>query len=401
MPFVALPRAKSDAMCAMYAFMRRADDIADDESLPTAARREVMAGWLRAFQQSSTSQKTTSVPQKAVNGETPCNAEQPLSDGLLSEDDRLVFVAVRETQRRFGIADELLEELVAGTAMDLPETLPEGVVRVVWTQTLPAPDASPGRWQPASQPVGTETSAISAQSVRHFDCYESVEALDRYCYLVASVVGLVTVRIFGVHGTAADADAIRMGKAFQYTNILRDVREDAERGRVYLPLDVLRAHRAGVEDVVAASTEGVVSAGLQAAMEAMGTRAEDFYDARHTLLPLLARDSRPAMRVLIRIYHTLLLKIQTQAVCRLQAAGERVDGTQVGHPGARPCWQLCGQVQVTPHFDVVVVGAGLAGLAAASALARAGANVAPRGSASLCGGSGLLLPTSRNGRGRR
>ena len=59
---------------------------------------------------------------------------------------------------------------------------------------------------------------------RHFDCYETVEALDRYCYLVASVVGLVTVRIFGVQGSAADADAVRMGKAFQYTNILRDVR---------------------------------------------------------------------------------------------------------------------------------------------------------------------------------
>ncbi len=260
--FVALPRAKSDAMCAMYAFMRRADDIADDEALPVEERRELMTRWMAAFR----------------------------ADDAFEEDDRLVFRAVRDAQRRFGIADALLDELVAGTAMDLAEELPAGVVRVTVD--------------------GGE-----------FDCYESVEALDRYCYLVASVVGLVTVRIFGVQGDVADADAVRMGKAFQYTNILRDVREDAERGRVYLPLEVLRAHGAVVSDVEAAASGGAVSAGLQATMAEMGARAEVFYGARRGLLPLLARDSRPAMRVLIRIYHALLVKMQRR---RYGVFGERV-----------------------------------------------------------------------------
>ncbi len=249
--FLALPKAKSNAMCAMYAFMRRADDIADDESLPIEERRSLMARWRAGFRAG-----------KGLTGE-----------------DNAVFLAVWDTQRRFGIADELLEELVAGTAMDLADELPQGVTRVT---------------------VGG----------RDFDCYQTVEALDRYCYLVASVVGLVTIRIFGVDGAVGDADAESMGKAFQYTNILRDVREDAERGRIYLPLDLLQAHGSGVQDVVAAATGGAVTAGLQAAMAAMGARAEQLYGAQRGLLPLLAPDSRPAMRVLIRIYHALLTKIR-------------------------------------------------------------------------------------------
>ncbi len=260
--FVVLPKRKSDAMCAMYAFMRRADDIADDEAIPVEQRRDVMGRWLAAFH----------------------------ADAAFDDNDRSVFAAVRETQRRFGIADELLDELVAGTAMDLAAELPAGVTRVDLDE-------------------------------RHFDCYQTVEALDRYCYLVASVVGLVTVRIFGVQGSAADADAVRMGKAFQYTNILRDVREDAERGRVYLPMEVLQAHNAGVGDVIAAAGGGPVTAGLQVAMDAMGARAEELYGARRTLVPLLARDSRPAMRVLIQIYHALLMKMRRK---KYRVFGKRV-----------------------------------------------------------------------------
>ena len=86
--------------------------------------------------------------------------------------------------------------------------------------------------------------------------------------------------------------------------------EDAERGRVYLPMEVLQAHGAGVGDVIAAAGGSPVTAGLQVAMDAMGARAEDLYSARRTLVPLLARDSRPAMRVLIQIYHALLMKMR-------------------------------------------------------------------------------------------
>lgn len=249
--FLALPRPKSDAMCAMYAFMRRADDIADDETLPIAQRRVLLEEWRQGFQ---------------------------TGRGITPQDD-VIFLAVRDTQRTFGIADSLLQDLVDGTAMDLAEALPPGVERRTVEQ-------------------------------RPFDCYQTVEVLDRYCYLVASVVGLVTVRIFGVQGNAADADAIRMGKAFQYTNILRDVREDAERGRIYLPLDLLHTHGAEVSDVVDATMMNRMSPGLRSAMADLGNRAQGFYQSEQTLLPLLARDSRPAMRVLIHIYHALLLKMR-------------------------------------------------------------------------------------------
>ena len=117
-----------------------------------------------------------------------------------------VFVAVRDTQRRFGISDELLGQLVQGTAMDL-NVEPGGAVQT----------------------------------------YATFEELYRYCYLVASVVGLVCIKIFGYSDVRAEKLAEETGIAFQLTNILRDVKEDVERGRVYLPLDLLSEFGVSVE----------------------------------------------------------------------------------------------------------------------------------------------------------
>src|SRR5471032_2706144 len=97
--FVALPKHKSDAMCAVYAFMRKADDLSDDETLTLDARRAAMAEWTAGWRAS-------------VYGRT--------SDPIL--------LAVHDTQSRFGIPDELLEQLVAGTTLDLQPQ--EGVVAV-------------------------------------------------------------------------------------------------------------------------------------------------------------------------------------------------------------------------------------------------------------------------------
>jgi 15-cis-phytoene synthase len=260
--FLALPPHKRDAMCAMYAFMRRADDIADDETMPVDQRRSLMERWREAFHQHSS----------------------------LNEDDGAVFAAVRDTQQRFRIADRLLEELVDGTAMDLQAEPPAGVQRL--------------------QVDG-----------RIVDVYTTGEALDRYCYLVASVVGLVTIRIFGVRGEAADEHAIAMGKAFQYTNILRDVREDAERGRVYLPMDLLHQHGANVEDVILAAKQQKASPALLNSMRAFARRAESLYAAERPLIAELDPDSRGAMRTLIDIYHALLHRIEH---VRLQVFRERV-----------------------------------------------------------------------------
>lgn len=253
--FLALPRNKSDAMCAMYAFMRRADDIADDESLPVPERRERLNTWQQSFRTGSD----------------------------VAPQDRPVFLAVRDVQQRVGVSDTLLDELVAGTAMDLAEQVPAGVIRVPWQG-------------------------------RTLDVYTTLAALEEYCYLVASVVGLTTVRIFsytaGSDAAAADERAVAMGKAFQLTNILRDVKEDAGRGRIYLPLEVLEQHGTGVGDVMRAAAGETPSAALLAALHQLAGRAEEWYGVERALIADLQHDSRGAMRTLVAIYHALLRRIR-------------------------------------------------------------------------------------------
>ena len=77
--------------------------------------------------------------------------------------------------------------------------------------------------------------------------YATFDDLYRYCYLVASVVGLVCIRIFGYTDARRRSYAEETGVAFQLTNILRDVKEDAERGRIYLPLDLLQEFGVGID----------------------------------------------------------------------------------------------------------------------------------------------------------
>jgi len=80
--------------------------------------------------------------------------------------------------------------------------------------------------------------------------YENYEQLELYCYRVASVVGLLSIEIFGYKDPACRDYAIYLGKALQLTNILRDVRTDAERGRVYLPLSELARFRVAPEEIL-------------------------------------------------------------------------------------------------------------------------------------------------------
>ncbi len=248
--FLALPASKRDAMCAMYAFMRRADDIADDERFTLEQRRAEMSRWIASW-----------------HGE---GNEQP--------HDRPVFLAVRDVQRRFSVPGHLLDQLAQGTAMDLDKNPPAGVHR-------------------------------ADMDGRTVEQYETMESLERYCYFVASVVGLVTIRIFGCTDPRGDSLAVQLGLAFQLTNILRDVKEDADRGRIYLPAEMMEKHGIGPADVLAASASGRASANLQAVLADVATRAEENYSAQRELIPLLETDSRAAMRVLVQIYHLLLRKI--------------------------------------------------------------------------------------------
>jgi phytoene synthase len=238
--FIALPVHKRNAICAVYAFMRHADDLSDDESLTIDERRANMTAWLEAWHRAS-------------------QGEQTLDP---------VFIALVDTQARFGISSQLLDQLVEGTAMDLQRTAgPEG-----------------------------------------YDMYATFDDLYQYCYLVASVVGLVCIRIFGYSDVRAEKLAEETGIAFQLTNILRDVREDVERKRVYLPLEDLRHHNVSLEDMVA--LPAAIPRNQRELLQEIATRAERYYQSGYALLPLIDADSRPALGVLMAIYHGLLKRIE-------------------------------------------------------------------------------------------
>ncbi len=251
--FRVLPQHKSDAMCAVYAFMRKADDLADDESLSLDARREAMAAWTAAWRASR-----------------------------IAPTDDPIFLALNDTQQRFAISDDLLEQLVAGTTLDL-QPQPDGV----HTLEIPNPSGPP----------------------RSIQVYDSVAALHHYCYLVASVVGLVCIRIFGYTDRRADQFAIDTGVAFQLTNILRDVKEDADRGRIYLPADLLRDNAVTPERILALASADPLQPNELALLRGLDLHAQTLYRSADQLIPLLDPDARPAMHVLVRIYHDLLDRI--------------------------------------------------------------------------------------------
>jgi 15-cis-phytoene synthase len=255
--FRVLPEHKRDAMCAVYAFMRRADDISDDETMPVAKRREAMATWLAAWRAARRSR--------------------------VSDDP--TFLALNDTQKRFAIPDMLLEDLVRGTTMDL-EDRQDGVVLVTSTVTT-------------DQGFRRKTMQV----------YENFDGLYRYCYLVASVVGLVCIRIFGYTDPRAEDLAEKTGVAFQLTNILRDISEDAERGRIYLPLQDLEANAVSVDQLIQTAQKTRKPEAVRKLMAFEASRAQGYYAAAEELLPLIDRDSRAALWVLVTIYHGLLEKI--------------------------------------------------------------------------------------------
>jgi phytoene synthase len=243
--FVALPAHKRDAMCAIYAFMRHADDISDDESKDHATRRMELAQWTEAWR-----------------------------SGTDTNDP--VFMAVRDTQQRFHIPDELLEQLIQGTAMDL------------------------------------EPEAANRRGADGLDTFATFTDLYRYCYYVASIVGLVCIRIFGYSNPAAERLAEETGVAFQLTNILRDVREDAERGRVYIPSDDLKGSGASSVELARVRTGRELTEPQRLALAGVARRARAYYKSAERLLPLISADSRPALRVLVKIYSRLLTKIEAR-----------------------------------------------------------------------------------------
>jgi phytoene synthase len=245
--FLVLPKRKRQALCAVYAFMRRCDDIADDTSLSFEERRSKLDTWLDAL-------------HRVQQG-------QPSDDPIL--------LALTDAQRRYTIPAGLLDELAMGTAMDVADS-------------------------PAGAPVATPA-AVPGLTIQ----YRTFDDLKLYCYRVASVVGLVCIHIFGYRDPVAEPLAEQCGLAFQLTNIIRDVEEDAAMGRVYLPAEDLAQFGLSAAELLSAPDAARFRPLL--AMEA--GRAREFYRAGDELSAYISEDSQPALWVLVNIYRTLLEKI--------------------------------------------------------------------------------------------
>ena len=254
--FVVLPRRKRNALSAVYAYMRRCDDIADDNTLSPDDRRNKLAEWLDKVHRALASQPT----------------------------DDPVLLALADAQRRYQISLGLLDQLAYGTAADLDRDTPQ------------------------SDPNAPLTPR-----------YQTFEELRQYCYGVASVVGLVCIRIFGYRDPAAEPLAERCGLAFQLTNIIRDIKEDVAMGRVYLPAEDLTEFGLSASDLASPDV-----ARLRPLLAREVDRARECYRAGDELIPLVNEDSQPALWVLVTIYRRLLEKI---ALRQYDVFGERVQLT--------------------------------------------------------------------------
>jgi len=136
--------------------------------------------------------------------------------------------------------------------------------------------------------------------------YESFSELALYCHRVAGIVGLLSAEIFGYRHRDTLKYAEELGTAFQLTNILRDVREDAARGRIYLPLEELLEYRVNPHDLL----KGAVTDGMQPLFHAQALRARDYYRrAMHHLHPLDRYPQRSGV-IMAEIYQRLLDEIQ-------------------------------------------------------------------------------------------
>jgi phytoene synthase len=243
-----LPRERRRAICAVYAFARRVDDIGDG-TLERSRKLELLDAESRSL--------------AALGADA--------GDGASADP---VMLALADAGRRFPLPPEALPELIEGVRMDVEGT-----------------------------------------------SYETFDALVLYCRRVAGGIGRVCLAIFGVRDRAladragAERLADELGVAMQLTNILRDMREDAENGRVYLPAEDLR--RFGLlEDGAAASAGGMLAAldGPQttALVRFEAARAREWFERGIALTRLLDRRSAASVLAMAGIYRRLLDRIDAR-----------------------------------------------------------------------------------------
>ena len=136
--------------------------------------------------------------------------------------------------------------------------------------------------------------------------YLDFTGLERYCHLVAGIVGEVAARIFGQTQAATTAYAHKLGLAFQLTNIIRDVGDDAMRGRIYLPVNELQRFDVKAHEIL----KREYSERFTALMKFQAARAHALYDEALALLPAADRRAQKPGLMMANIYRTLLREIE-------------------------------------------------------------------------------------------
>lgn len=238
-----LPERKRDACYAVYAFCRYVDDLVD-----VAVERDHVT------------------PQDArLLVERWRNALQSVYDGTVvssgdpSLDVHPILVAWGDTLTRYRIPRHLPDELVEGVLMD----------------TL-------------------------------VDRFATLDDLRVYCYKVASVVGLMTSEIFGYDDPSCLDDAVHLGIAMQLTNIIRDVKEDAERGRIYLPQDMMERYGVLEQDIL----EHRFTPALSALLKELVAIADEAYDRADKGILHLEADSRLTVQLMSTNYRRILRAVE-------------------------------------------------------------------------------------------
>ena len=233
--FLLLPPARRRAMCALYAFMRHSDDIADEPGL-VADKHQALLQWRSDLLASL---------QEPAEQSFPRNPTLP---------------ALVDTVHRYGIPTQYLLEVLDGVGMDVEP--------------------------------------------QHFRTFEELHG---YCYRVASAVGLCCIHIWGFKSDHGRAEKLAgsCGLALQLTNILRDVREDAMQGRIYLPLEDLERFDIKPEQLTAPETDSK----LRALFTHIAQRAREFYQEARPLERQVQPVGRPVLRAIVGIYRNLLDEI--------------------------------------------------------------------------------------------
>ncbi len=247
--FALLGPPKRRAMEALYAFMRHTDNLGDSRE-PPEVRRKALARWRTSLEAALSGELGPAAGEPSVCDPPPRSRSRP---------SQTLLPALVHTVERFGIPAEHLFAVIDGVEMDLDHP-----------------------------------------------SYETFEDLTAYCERVASAVGLACIHVWGFRGDGAFEPARKCGIALQMTNILRDLKEDVELGRVYLPMEDLRRCDYSADDLAA----GVVDERFLRLMTFQIGRTRQLYREGGELFDWLEPEGRRVFGMMTTIYYRLLEQIE-------------------------------------------------------------------------------------------